>query len=253
VDRSGLGERTRTGVGGTAGLAEHPPECCNVLGAHGMTPLDVFLSHNHGDKEFVRRLATDLRDAGVPVWLDEWELRVGDSLVDRIESGIAQAGYLAVVLSPRSVGSAWVKRELNAALAEEIRRRGVFILPILIEDCDLPLFLRDKMYADFRRDYAEGLGAIMRVVLPGDVTPPKLLFDSRHHDPAFTTWALHCSDGAALAGIRLVASDDGSTHAIIRGAPGRSVGLNKSVPVSSLRITATRASFGVLPLLNKRW
>ena len=60
----------------------------------------IFLSHTHADKSFVRRLASDLKTRGVKVWLDEWELGVGDSLTQRIQAGILEAGYLALVLLP---------------------------------------------------------------------------------------------------------------------------------------------------------
>src|SRR5688572_21863802 len=98
----------------------------------------VFLSHTSADKVFVRRLAGDLKAHRVGVWLDEWEMRVGDSLTERIQQGIEESAYLAVVLSPRSVDSAWVRRELSAAFAAELERRRVFVLPILAEDCDIP-------------------------------------------------------------------------------------------------------------------
>ena len=61
----------------------------------------VFLSHTSTDKVFVRRLAGDLKAHNVGVWLDEWEMRVGDSIVERVQQGIDESVYLAVVLSPR--------------------------------------------------------------------------------------------------------------------------------------------------------
>lgn len=39
----------------------------------------VFLSHNHADKPFTRRLANDLRQAGHSVWIDEAEINIGPS------------------------------------------------------------------------------------------------------------------------------------------------------------------------------
>ena len=191
----------------------------------------VFLSHTNTDKGFVRRLASDLASRGVRVWLDEWEMSVGDSLTERIQSGIQRAGYLAVVLSPRSVESAWVRRELNAALAEELRRKGVFVLPILLEDCDIPLFVQDKMYADFRHEYSDGLHAILRTVLPGESTPPKLVFDTAS-DPGFTTWAVHCSDGARTARL----SYDEPGHVVVWSSNRQSVGVNKSIPTLHGRV-----------------
>lgn len=122
----------------------------------------VFLCHSHADREFVAKLAIDLTLRHVPVWYDEWELKVGDSLRDRIQRGLTTSGYLAIILSPDSVGSKWVSVELNAALAREMEEDKVYVLPVLIGDCEIPPFLRDKLYADFRLDYDAGLQALMR-------------------------------------------------------------------------------------------
>lgn len=127
----------------------------------------VFLSHSSADKAFVTRLAVDLRSKDVPVWFDRWELKVGDSLSSKIADGINESGWLAVVLSKQSVSSAWVQKELNAALARELRDKNVYVLPIVIEDCDIPLFLLDKVYADFRGGYQHGLDALLSRVLEG--------------------------------------------------------------------------------------
>lgn len=127
----------------------------------------VFLSHSSKDKSFVSRLATDLKSNGVPVWFDQWELKVGDSLSERIESGISQSGWLAVVVSKNSTSSDWVQKELRAAQARELRDKSVFVLPIIIDDCEIPLFLLDKLYADFRSSYDQGLESLLRRVLEG--------------------------------------------------------------------------------------
>jgi hypothetical protein len=38
-----------------------------------------------------------------------------------------------------------------------LEEKRVLVVPALLEDCDLPLFLRDKKFADFRSDFDEGL------------------------------------------------------------------------------------------------
>jgi TatD family hydrolase len=132
----------------------------------------VFLSHASGDKAFVRHLATNLREQGIEVWLDEWEIKVGDSIRSKIEAGIQESGWLVVVLSQQSIQSSWVQIELNAALAKELEQKRVFVLPILLEDCDVPLFLKDKRYADFRSDYTIGFKDLLRAVrLIAGITP----------------------------------------------------------------------------------
>jgi hypothetical protein len=60
--------------------------------------------------------------------------------------------YLAAILSPNSVSSKWVQEELQQAMEHEISRGRVKILPILLQDCDMPGFLRSKLYADFRKE-----------------------------------------------------------------------------------------------------
>jgi len=126
----------------------------------------VFLAHSSADHARAGKIAFDLRRRGIPVWYDEWELKVGDSLHDKIEAGITGSGYLTVLLSSESVLSQWVRKELNAALTLELEKKQVFVLPALLEDCDIPLFLKDKKYADFREQYDTGLHDLLDRLLP---------------------------------------------------------------------------------------
>ena len=125
----------------------------------------VFLSHSSLDKAFVSKLAVDLRANNVPVWYSKWELKVGDSLSSKIADGIRGSGWLAVALSKNSVKSPWVERELNTALAIELEKQDVFVLPIVVDDCAIPPFLLDKLYADFRMSYQSGLNSLLYRVL----------------------------------------------------------------------------------------
>lgn len=127
----------------------------------------VFLSHSSLDKVFVGQLAADLKSNKIPVWFDQWELKVGDSLIEKIEDGINGSGWLAVVLSRNSAESAWVKKELKAAEMRELRDKKVFVLPIVIDNCEIPLFMADKVYADFRETYDVGFKYLLRRLQEG--------------------------------------------------------------------------------------
>jgi len=116
----------------------------------------VFLSHTSLDKPFVEKLAKDLRRIGVTVWYDRWEIKVGESITWKIEEGIRENEYLAIILSPEALNSEWVKSELGAAWVKQMKIKKIFLLPILYRDCDIPLFLSDRKYADFRLDYGQG-------------------------------------------------------------------------------------------------
>lgn len=124
----------------------------------------IFLSHSSKDKAFVNRLATDLRRLGYYVWTDDAEIKVGDSLIQKIGRGIDRVAYVGAVISHNSVTSDWVAKELDIAMNQEIEGRRVKVLPLLLEDVELPGFLKGKRYADFRdeRKYGESLMEIRK-------------------------------------------------------------------------------------------
>jgi hypothetical protein len=112
-------------------------------------------------------LARSLRERGIVVWIDESEIAVGDSLFEKIGTGITNMQYLGVVLSPASVKSTWVQREVEIALAKEINGRKVAVLPILYKPCEVPPFLQSRLYADFRSpdSFPAALGALLSRLL----------------------------------------------------------------------------------------
>lgn len=118
--------------------------------------MPVFISYSRTDHDFVDRLAKNLVSERFHVWLDRWEMKVGDSLIDRIQSAIKSSDYLCVVLSKASVSSDWCKKELNSALMRELEEKRVVVLPVLLEDCEIPFFLKEKFYADFRNSFQSG-------------------------------------------------------------------------------------------------
>lgn len=126
--------------------------------------MPIFISHSHRDAEFVDKLALQLVQQKVAVWLDRWELNVGDSLLSRIQGAITGASALLVVLSRASVDSEWVTKEINAGLIRELEEKRTIVLPVLVETCEIPIFLRDKLYADFRSDFDVGLKRVVESV-----------------------------------------------------------------------------------------
>ena len=108
----------------------------------------IFISHNHKDKEVARKLSTDLIKAGHSVWIDEQEILIGDSIINRISEGLLKVDYVIVLLSNNSLNSVWVKKEIDISLNYELERKNVFILPVLIENVNIPPFLQGKYYAN---------------------------------------------------------------------------------------------------------
>lgn len=128
--------------------------------------MTVFISYNHKDSEFAERLALELVGHDVKVWKDSWRIGVGDSLIQKVQDGLEGARFFCVIFSKNSLESEWVKREITAALLREIENRKVMLLPVVIDDCKLPLLVRDKLYTDFRSNFEDGLRKLLAVILP---------------------------------------------------------------------------------------
>jgi TIR domain. len=107
----------------------------------------VFVSHASEDKDrFVLQFAKRLRDNGIDAWIDKWEMLPGDSLVDKIfEIGLKEATAVLVILSANSVTKPWVREEINAAFVKRINSKCK-IIPIIIDDCDVPECLQTTLW-----------------------------------------------------------------------------------------------------------
>lgn len=93
--------------------------------------LSVFISHASEDKAAVAQpIAEGLQAAGWKVWLDRYELTVGDRLFERISDGLASSQCGVVVLSESFFAKHWPKQELEALAAKESASGGKVILPV---------------------------------------------------------------------------------------------------------------------------
>ena len=93
---------------------------------------DLFISYASEDRATVARpLAELLRALGVTVWFDEFELQVGDSLREKVDRGLAESRFGAVILSKAFFGKHYPMRELNGLAQREIEGQKV-ILPVWV-------------------------------------------------------------------------------------------------------------------------
>jgi len=137
----------------------------------------ALISYSSNDKEFVLRLADDLRAReGIDVWLDQWEIIPGDRIPERIEEGLSEADVFILVLSPESVNSQWVEYERQAWLMmqideekrakEESRPPTRRLIPVLYRDCQKPAFLQPIHHVKITdQDYENGFKQLVSAIL----------------------------------------------------------------------------------------
>ncbi|MYC40133.1 MAG: toll/interleukin-1 receptor domain-containing protein [Candidatus Dadabacteria bacterium] len=128
----------------------------------GGDTLPVFISYNKADRDFAENLALNLVQAKQNVWIDKWELNAGDSLISKIEEALGDANAILVLLSKDSVESEWCKKELRAGLIRELEEKSVLLIPIILDDCEIPLLLKEKSCIDFREDIDGSFNFLLR-------------------------------------------------------------------------------------------
>lgn len=192
----------------------------------------VFICHSSQDKPFVRRLCVELEKHGVTFWLDEREIRVGESLRKRIESGLSQSTHVIVVLSQLDLDSRWVQDELSAAFSLEKQRNKDIILPILIEKTQLPVFLLDKKFAGFSKSFESGFVEILAAL--GPIAAPstninletlscRVVLDIQDTEGKLVSYSKHqvvvCRHGPESSYIEAFTADGSMTDFVVN--PGR--------------------------------
>lgn len=125
---------------------------------------DVFICHASEDKEdFVRPLAEKLRQQHLDVWYDEFSLKIGDSLTQKIDEGLSKSRYGIVVLSPNFFKKPWAKRELNGLTMREMVEKKDLILPIWHRVNVLDVMKYSPSLADKKAgSSSDGINALIR-------------------------------------------------------------------------------------------
>lgn len=107
--------------------------------------MKIFFSHSSTDKALVREIKSKMYDF-LDIWIDEKELIIGESLENEISKAIDNADYMVLFISKKALESDWVNKEIELALEKEKRTDKPFILPILINQVEIPNKLSHKLY-----------------------------------------------------------------------------------------------------------
>lgn len=103
----------------------------------------AFLSYTTADAALAERIAKALTADGIETWWDQWEIRGGDSLRQKIEEGLGSCTHFLVLLTPNSLAKPWVNAELDAAFVRKLGG-GCRLIPIRhgVDPKDLSPFLQ---------------------------------------------------------------------------------------------------------------
>ena len=145
--------------------------------------MKVFISHDSRDKKrFVEGFATKLLENGIDVWYDEWELKLGDSLMTTFDA-ISQCDIFISIISEYSVESNWVKEESDSAFLKKIENNVKFIPVILPGQFEKPSYINHILYCKISdlNNYESEFKRLLSDIF-GISTKPKV-----GNEPRFTT------------------------------------------------------------------
>jgi hypothetical protein len=125
---------------------------------------NVFVSHRRIDAALAEKLASDIKAAGHRVWLDDWDISIGDSIIQRMHEGLTGSAYLVLCYSDSGVDAPWINREWHSALARQLDGETVKLLPVRLSGGKPPAILADIQYADLVADWPDGVTRLLRAI-----------------------------------------------------------------------------------------
>lgn len=128
-------------------------------------PFDIFISYKSENIDWVNRLKQDLQRRGVKVWLDKEQIRPGDHFAEALEHGIELSKSMGLVITAESLRSNWVREEYYRALSL-VNEDSLQLIPIMLEQAELPGFLKGRQYIDFSNESSYERN-VDRLVWPG--------------------------------------------------------------------------------------
>ncbi|MBR0820284.1 TIR domain-containing protein [Bradyrhizobium liaoningense] len=119
----------------------------------------VFISYARSDADVAAELATRLEAAGIGVWRDS-HVAPGENWAAAIEGQLRAADYLIILVTHAALASDWVMAETSEAI-REYSDRAVTVVPVLLENVEMPLSLSRIQYLDFRGDKQRAMDALV--------------------------------------------------------------------------------------------
>jgi hypothetical protein len=127
--------------------------------------LQVFISHANEDNPAARRLYKRLKEDGFDPWLDEENLIPGSDWKLEIEKALRASDAILLCFSERSVAKVgFIQKEYKRAMDIQMEKPegAIFVIPVRLDECEMPFFIRDLHWMDYPADYDRLLLSLQR-------------------------------------------------------------------------------------------
>ncbi len=123
----------------------------------------VFLSHATEDKPTVRQLCKQLLADGFNPWLDEERLLPGQDWNLEIEQALRRSDSILLCFSRQSSSKeGYIQREYKKAMNYQLEKPEgtIYVIPVRLDDCEIPFFLQDLQCVDYPLGYEKLLKSL---------------------------------------------------------------------------------------------
>jgi len=127
----------------------------------------IFISYAHIDKEYAYKFYQDLKQANLDPWLDKEKILPGQNWPIEIEKAIKQCNFFIPLLSDTSTKKErYVNTELKKAIDvwKKMKSIDIFVIPVRINECNIPKDLKNIQYEDMFPDWKNGLNKILKSI-----------------------------------------------------------------------------------------
>jgi len=127
--------------------------------------MKVFISYSHNDKEYADQICKVLKGEGYDIWIDKLRIKNNDNIAKLIDKGIDQADVVLLLISQSSLSSTWVQREFSAISLHQIGDTKKYVIPIKLDNSNVPSYLSNIQYLDMSFDINQGIDLLKSILL----------------------------------------------------------------------------------------
>ena len=124
----------------------------------------VFISYGHRDRQWVREFADELSNEGINAWMDEKDIKWGDSWEDKLEEALRRSETMVFIVDPESLTSSNSNFELGVALGAGKRLIAIVDRDVPVKDLPGPIrsrrYLTKERPKETARDVARTLASV---------------------------------------------------------------------------------------------
>jgi len=126
--------------------------------------MKIFISYSRFDSLYAKKLYNDLINIGLEVWMDKINILPGQNWDLEIHNAMQEADFIILLLSKKSIRHrGYFQKELKIAYEEhqKIPAGNIFFLPVRIDKCDVPEYLKKITYTDLFSNWNSAIEKIV--------------------------------------------------------------------------------------------